>query len=170
MPRRHDRPNPASHPLFTHPRVSFAQPAVQIEAKGTRGMDAVEKHPKGLYVLFSTEMWERFGFYTMLAMLTLYMRDAAEGFGWSTAKATGIYSWYQACVYATPLIGGWLADRFLGYRNAITIGGVFFMAGYFLLAVPHNVPLFFLALVLLVTGNGFFKPNVSSMVGNLYKE
>ncbi|HEY0789176.1 MAG TPA: peptide MFS transporter [Thermoanaerobaculia bacterium] len=129
-----------------------------------------ERHPKGLYVLCGTEMWERFGFYTMLAMLTLYMRDAAQGFGWTTAKATGVYSWYQALVYATPLIGGWLADRFLGYRNAITIGGLFFMAGYFLLAVPHNVPLFYLSLLLLVVGNGFFKPNVSSMVGNLYRE
>jgi POT family proton-dependent oligopeptide transporter len=115
-------------------------------------------------------MWERFGFYTMLAMLTLYMRDAAQGFGWTTAKATGVYSWYQALVYATPLIGGWLADRYLGYRNAITIGGLFFMAGYFLLAVPHSVPLFYAALLLLVIGNGFFKPNVSSMVGNLYRE
>jgi POT family proton-dependent oligopeptide transporter len=129
-----------------------------------------EQHPKGLYVLFATEMWERFGFYTMLAMLTLYMRDTAQGFGWTTAHATGVYSWYQAFVYATPLIGGWLADRYLGYRNAITIGGLFFMAGYFLLAVPKNVPMFYLALVLLVTGNGFFKPNVSSMVGNLYRE
>jgi POT family proton-dependent oligopeptide transporter len=129
-----------------------------------------ERHPKGLYVLFGTEMWERFGFYTMLAMLTLYMRDAAQGFGWTTAQATGVYSWYQTLVYATPLIGGWLADRYLGYRNAISIGGLFFMAGYFLLAVPKNVPLFYLALGLLVIGNGFFKPNVSSMVGNLYKE
>lgn len=133
-------------------------------------MAEVEKHPKGLYVLFGTEMWERFGFYTMLAMLTLYMRDTAQGFGWSTAQSTSIYSWYQAFVYATPLIGGWLADRYLGYRNAITIGGVFFMAGYFLLAVPKNVPMFYMGLVLLVVGNGFFKPNVSSMVGNLYRE
>lgn len=131
---------------------------------------ATEQHPKGLYVLFATEMWERFGFYTMLAMLTLYMRDAAQGFGWSTADSTSIYSWYQMFVYATPLIGGWLADRYLGYRHAITIGGLFFIAGYFLLAVPKNVPIFFAALVLLVIGNGFFKPNVSSMVGNLYRE
>src|SRR5512140_1652804 len=129
-----------------------------------------ERHPKGLYVLFGTEMWERFGFYTMLAMLTLYMRDAGEGFGWSTARATGVYSWYQACVYASPLIGGWLADRFLRYRNAITIGGLFFLAGYLSLSVPHNVPIFFVSLALLVIGNGFFKPNVSSMVGNLYQE
>ncbi len=129
-----------------------------------------ERHPKGLYVLFTTEMWERFGFYAMLAMLTLYMRDAVDGFGWTTEKATSVYSWYQAVVYATPLIGGWLADRFLGYRNAITIGAVMFGIGYFLLAVPHQVVVFYAALVFLVIGNGFFKPNVSSIVGNLYKE
>ncbi len=129
-----------------------------------------ETHPKGLYVLFATEMWERFGFYAMLAMLTLYMRDPVDGFGWTTEKATGIYSWYQAVVYATPLIGGWLADRYLGYRNAITIGAVFLGAGYFLLAVPRQVMVFYLALLLIVIGNGFFKPNVSSIVGNLYKE
>jgi proton-dependent oligopeptide transporter, POT family len=131
---------------------------------------AHERHPKGLYVLFATEMWERFGFYAMLAMLTLYMRDSVDGFGWTTEKATSVYSWYQALVYATPLIGGWLADRYLGYRNAITIGAVFLGAGYFLLAVPKQVPVFYLALVILVIGNGFFKPNVSSIVGNLYRE
>ena len=130
----------------------------------------VEKHPKGLYVLFATEMWERFGFYAMLAMLTLYMRDSVDGFGWTTEKATNIYAWYQAFVYATPLIGGWLADRYLGYRNAITIGAVLFGAGYFLLAVPKQVTVFYLALALLILGNGFFKPNVSSIVGNLYRE
>jgi POT family proton-dependent oligopeptide transporter len=133
-------------------------------------MAPAETHPKGLYALFATEMWERFGFYTMIAMLTLYMRDAGEGFGFSTARATGVYSWYQACVYASPLIGGLLADRLLGYRNSITIGGLFFMAGYFMLAVPKQLPIFYLSLVLLVIGNGFFKPNVSSMVGNLYPE
>ncbi len=151
--------------------VSTAPPhAAALPAERVGAPPATEKHPGGLYVLFGTEMWERFGFYTMLAMLTLYMRDAGEGFGWSTAHATGVYSWYQACVYASPLIGGWLADRFLGYRNAITVGGLFFLAGYLMLSVPKNVPVFFLSLALLVIGNGFFKPNVSSMVGNLYKE
>lgn len=129
-----------------------------------------EKHPKGLYVLFGTEMWERFSFYTMLAMLVLYMRDASQGFGWTTAKSADIYSWYQMFVYFTPLLGGFLADRLLGFRRSIMIGGVFFMAGHLLLAVPKNIPVFFTALVFLVVGNGFFKPNVSSLVGNLYRE
>jgi proton-dependent oligopeptide transporter, POT family len=137
---------------------------------GTAAVNHDEKHPKGLYVLFGTEMWERFSFYTMLAMLTLYMRDAVDGFGFDAERATGIYSWYQAFVYASPLLGGWLADRFLGYRNSITIGGLFFMAGHLLLAVPDRLSIFYLALGCLVVGNGFFKPNVSSMVGNLYRE
>lgn len=139
------------------------------EAKAAVAAHA-EKHPKGLFVLFGTEMWERFSFYTMLAMLTLYMQDAVDGFGWTSAQATGVYSWYQAFVYFTPLLGGWIADKFLGYRNSITIGGIFFMAGHLLLAVPKNHTIFYTALVCLVIGNGFFKPNVSSMVGNLYKE
>ncbi|MBF0315673.1 MAG: hypothetical protein HQK52_19795 [Oligoflexia bacterium] len=82
--------------------------------------DTVEKHPIGLYVFFSTEMWERFSFYTMLAVLMLYVKDPVQGFGWSTAEATNVYSWYSAFVYASPLLGGFLADRFLGTRYCIT--------------------------------------------------
>ena len=129
-----------------------------------------EKHPKGLYVLFATEMWERFSFYTMMGMLVLYMRDTVDGFGFTTAESTSIYSWYQMFVYATPLLGGWLADKFLGYRRSVMIGGVFFMLGHLLLAVPKQLPIFYTALACLVIGNGFFKPNVSSMVGALYRE
>ena len=88
-----------------------------------------ERHPKGLYVLFATEMWERFSFYTMLAMLTLYLQDPKEGFGWSKASATGHYANYLMFVYSSPLIGGWIADRKLGFRKTITIGGLFFIAG-----------------------------------------
>ena len=131
---------------------------------------AVEKHPKGLYVLFSTEMWERFSFYTMNGMVVLYVTNAVQGFGWSNAQATNVFSYYLMFVYASPLIGGFIADRWTGPRHAITIGGIFFMAGHLLLAVPKNVPIFYLALTCLVIGNGFFKPNVSTMVGNLYPE
>ncbi|MBI2213171.1 MAG: peptide MFS transporter, partial [Acidobacteria bacterium] len=130
----------------------------------------MEKHPKGLYVLFMTEMWERFGFYTLNAMLVLYMKNNVQGFGWSAAHAASINAYYLFFVYLTPLIGGFIADRLLGFRRSVTIGAVFFMLGYGLLAVPNNIPVFFLALVFIVTGNGFFKPNISSMVGNLYKE
>jgi amino acid/peptide transporter (Peptide:H+ symporter), bacterial len=129
----------------------------------------LDKHPRGLYVLFATEMWERFGFYSMLALFTLYLQDADQGFGWSDSRATNLYSWYLMFVYASPLLGGWLADKFIGYRRAVLIGGLIFMIGYFMLAV-HSLAAVYTALVLLVVGNGFFKPNVSTMVGNLYPE
>lgn len=128
-----------------------------------------EKHPPGLFVLFFTEMWERFGFYSMLAMFTLYLKDEKRGFGWSAEDATSLYANYLMFVYASPLLGGWIADKKLGYRNSVLLGGVVFMAGYFLLAVPQ-IWAVYLALTCLVIGNGFFKPNVSAMVGKLYPE
>ena len=132
--------------------------------------NVTQKHPRGLYVLFSTEMWERFGFYTVNGMLALYVRDATQGFGFTNAQSATLSSWYLGFVYFTPLLGGFLADRFFGFRRSIMLGGLFFAAGYTLLAVPHSLPLLYLSLVLLVIGNGLFKPNVSSMVGNLYPE
>jgi proton-dependent oligopeptide transporter, POT family len=125
------------------------------------------KHPKGLYVLFFAEMWERFSFYSMLAMFTLYLKDDKQGFGWSAAEATRLYAWYMTCVYASPLVGGLIADRALGYRRSVMLGGLFFIAGHLLLSF-HNLNIVYLALGCLVIGNGFFKPNVSTMVGNLY--
>lgn len=131
---------------------------------------ATDKHPKGLYVLFATEMWERFSFYSMLAMFTLYLRDdTGQGFGWSSDAATGLYANYLMFVYLSPLVGGWLADRKLGYRKAVMIGGLFFMAGHLLLSL-RSIPIVYLALTCLVVGNGLFKPNVSTLVGNLYPE
>jgi POT family proton-dependent oligopeptide transporter len=129
----------------------------------------VRKHPKGLYVLFATEMWERFSFYSMLALFTLYLRDPTEGFGWTATEATTLYANYLMFVYASPLIGGLIADRITGYRKAVMIGGFFFMAGHGLLSIPALWAVY-LALTCLVIGNGFFKPNVSTMVGNLYPE
>lgn len=128
-----------------------------------------DKHPKGLYVLFATEMWERFSFYSMLAMFTLYLRDPKEGFGWTASEATWLYSTYLMFVYLSPLIGGFIADKFTGYRRAVMIGGFFFMAGHAILSIPA-IWAVYLALTCLVIGNGFFKPNVSTMVGNLYPE
>jgi proton-dependent oligopeptide transporter, POT family len=128
-----------------------------------------DKHPKGLYVLFGTEMWERFSFYSMLALFTLYLRDQKEGFGWTASEATWLYSTYLMFVYLSPLIGGWIADKFTGYRKAVMIGGFFFMAGHAILSIP-SIWAVYLALTCLVIGNGFFKPNVSTMVGNLYPE
>ena len=143
---------------------------------GTLGANAAardevehDKHPPGLYALFGTEMWERFSFYSMLALFTLYLRDPVEGFGWTAAQATTLYANYLMFVYASPLIGGFIADRFTGYRKAVMIGGFFFMAGHGLLSIPA-IWAVYLALTCLVIGNGFFKPNVSTMVGNLYPE
>lgn len=131
--------------------------------------EVTTKHPPGLYVLFGTEMWERFSFYSMLALFTLYLRDPTEGFGWTAAEATSLYANYLAFVYLSPLVGGFIADRFTGYRKAVMIGGFFFMAGHGLLSIPALWAVY-LALTCLVIGNGFFKPNVSTMVGNLYPE
>jgi POT family proton-dependent oligopeptide transporter len=139
-----------------------------IDSSGFSG-DHVDKHPPGLYALFGTEMWERFSFYSMLALFTLYLQDPKEGFGWTSGQATGLYANYLMFVYASPLIGGWIADRFTGYRKAVMIGGFFFMAGHGLLSIP-TLWAVYLALTCLVIGNGFFKPNVSTMVGNLYPE
>ncbi len=132
-------------------------------------IEGVNKHPKGLAVLFATEMWERFSFYSMLALFTLYLRDPKEGFGWTASEATWLYSTYLMFVYASPLIGGIIADRITGYRKAVMIGGFFFMAGHATLSIPA-IWAVYLALTFLVIGNGFFKPNVSTMVGNLYPE
>lgn len=126
-------------------------------------------HPKGLYVLFASEAWERFSFYSMLALFTLYLRDPNEGFGWTEPQAISLYSWYLTFVYASPLIGGIIADRYLGYLRTTLIGGVFFVAGHLLLSF-HSLTIVYVALACLVVGNGLFKPNVSTMVGNLYPD
>lgn len=144
--------------------------SANAETIGNSGIAAESgKHPKGLYVLFATEMWERFSFYSMLALFTLYLRDPVEGFGWTAAEATALYSNYLMFVYASPLIGGFIADKVTGYRKAVMIGGFFFMAGHGLLSISALWAVY-LALTCLVIGNGFFKPNVSTMVGNLYPE
>lgn len=140
-----------------------------MTANGGFASKSVGGHPKGLYALFATEMWERFSFYSMLALFTLYLRDPAQGFGWTATEATSLYANYLMFVYASPLIGGLIADRITGYRKAVMIGGFFFMAGHALLSVPQLWAVY-LALTCLVIGNGFFKPNVSTMVGNLYPE
>ncbi|MBL8603636.1 MAG: peptide MFS transporter [Myxococcales bacterium] len=127
-------------------------------------------HPKGLYLLFTTEMWERLSYYGMRALLVLYMTDRTRGgFGWSRPEALKIYGFYTGLVYLTPLLGGFLADRFLGQRRAVVLGGLLMMIGHFLMAVPGTAA-FFIALAFLIVGNGFFKPNISTMVGGLYEK
>jgi POT family proton-dependent oligopeptide transporter len=151
-------------------------------------------HPKGLFLLFMTEMWERFSYYGMRALLVLYAvaaTDAANpGLGWDNPQALTLYAWYTGLVYFTPLFGGWLADNVIGQRKAVIIGGLVMALGQFALAAPlgsmgmspawsfdslgiafpATATSFYVGLLLLVVGNGFFKPNISTMVGDLYKQ
>lgn len=122
-------------------------------------------HPPGLFTLFFAEMWERFSYYGMRALLILYM---IKGFlSYSDGKAYAIYGAYTGLVYATPFIGGMLADRLLGQRNAVVLGGLLMAAGHAVMAIEREGA-FLTALALLILGNGFFKPNISTMVGSLY--
>lgn len=126
-------------------------------------------HPGGLSTLFFTEMWERFSYYGMRALLVLYMVAAVDkgGLGFETADATAIYGLYTASVYFLPLIGGWIADRFIGAKRATLIGGIIISLGHFTLAVP-SLTAFYAGLVLVALGTGFLKSNISAMVGDLY--
>jgi len=127
-------------------------------------------HPKGLRTLFFTELWERFSYYGMRALLVLFLTDAVRGgFGMSTEKAAAIYGLYTASVYLVALPGGWIADRILGQRHAVFVGGCIIAAGHFSMAMPL-VPTFYLGLILIVIGTGLLKPNVSALVGDLYPE
>jgi POT family proton-dependent oligopeptide transporter len=121
--------------------------------------------------MFGTEMWERFGYYLMLGIFSLYMIDGWNngGMGFSDGTKSDIYGTYLGLVYLTPFIGGLLADRLLGYRRSIILGGLMMAAGYFLLSV-HSTTSFYIALLLIILGNGFFKPNISTLVGSLYSE
>ncbi len=136
-----------------------------------------KNHPKGLPVLFFTEMWERFGFYLILGIFVLYMQAgvdpviaAKSGLGMKETVAKDIFGTYLALVYLTPFIGGLLADRVLGYRRSIVIGGVLMGLGYCGLAMPGYGAHFFISLLFIIVGNGFFKPNISTLVGNLYND
>lgn len=126
----------------------------------------MRKHPKGLYLLFFTELWERFGFYTLQTIIILYM---TKGLQMPDTQANLLYAAFSALMYFTPTLGGHLADRYLGFQRAVSLGGVLFIAAYILCAFPQK-SLFFLGLSLFICANGLFKPNVSSMVGELYHE
>ncbi len=123
-------------------------------------------HPTGLFVLFFTEMWERFSYYGMRALLVLYMVDF---FKWTQEDASGIYKWYTSLVYLTPLLGGYMADKFMGNKWAIVLGAILMAIGHFLMAF-EEIWVFYAALGFLIMGNGFFKPNMSVQVGRLYPQ
>src|SRR5689334_12941140 len=124
-------------------------------------------HPVGLFTLFFAEMWERFSYYGMRALLLFYM---LKGFlHYSDQSAYAVYGSYTALVYMTPFFGGMLADRLLGARRAVVTGGLLMAAGHLVMTI-ENATAFYLALALLIAGNGFFKPNISTIVGSLYPE
>jgi len=126
-------------------------------------------HPKGLFPLFFTEMWERLAFYTMVGILLLYATDTElGGLGLPSEVGNEIYGLYLAFVYFTPFLGGMIADRFLGYRRAVAIGGLLMGAGLICMSIP-GFTYFIVGLIGLIVGNGMFKPNISVMVGNLYE-
>lgn len=142
-------------------------------APGDAGPDAAQwfGHPRGLSTLFFTEMWERFSYYGMRALLVLFMTDlvASGGLGMTDVTATAIYGLYTFAVYAVALPGGWIADRLTGQRHAVLIGGVVIALGHLTLAIP-TLATFYVGLVLIVLGTGLLKPNVSAMVADLYPE
>jgi len=131
-------------------------------------------HPIGLYVLFFVEMWERFSYYGMRAILTLYLAapiilgDPQSGFGWSNGETLSFYGTYTMFVYLTSIPGGWIADKFIGQKKAVMLGGVLLCIGHSILAVNTQWA-FFTGLLFIVVGVGFLKPNISTMVGGLYK-
>jgi proton-dependent oligopeptide transporter, POT family len=131
-------------------------------------------HPRALFALFMVELWERFSYYGMRAFLILYITAdiSKRGLGFDDAKAYGVYAAYGALVYLTPMIGGYLADQMMGFRKAIIWGAILMAAGQFTLSFStmDSSVLFYIGLATLVIGNGFFKPNISSMVGRFYKE
>src|SRR5215831_4421721 len=134
--------------------------------------DTIFGHPRGLATLFFTEMWERFSYYGMRALLVLFLVDAVEhgGFGLTDRTATAIYGLYTASVYFMSLPGGWLADRLMGSQRAVLWGGVIIMIGHVLLGIAATPAVFYLGLIAVVCGTGLLKPNVGAMVSELYPE
>ena len=130
-------------------------------------------HPVGLYVLFFTEMWERFSYYGMRAILVLYLVAATNGdnagLGWSNGEALALYGWYTMLVYVASIPGGWIADKFLGQKKSVLYGGILLVAGHSILAV-EQMWAFYSGLGLIIAGVGMLKPNISTMVGGLYKQ
>lgn len=134
-------------------------------------MAQTSKHPKGLLFLAFTEFWERFGYYLMIGIFFLYMTTDYDkgGFGWESSKASDVYGTFIACVFLTPFIGGLLADMKFGYRFSITLGGILMGIGYCLLSIREEWA-FYISLATMIIGNGFFKPNISTLLGNLYND
>ncbi len=130
-------------------------------------------HPSGLFTLFFTEMWERFSYYGMRAILVLFLISSIdnEGWGWDRSDALVLYGWYTGLVYITPIFGGLIADRFIGYRKAVVYGALLMTLGHAAMALEVFYDFYlYVGLSLLILGNGLFKPNISSIVGQMYKD
>ena len=129
-------------------------------------------HPAGLFVLFFTEMWERFSYYGMRALFVLFLTTSLldGGWGWPREHALALYGTYTSLVYLTPIIGGWIADKFIGYRWAVVVGAVIMTLGHASMAIEVHPFFMYLGLFLLVAGNGFFKPNMTSIISHMYKK
>jgi proton-dependent oligopeptide transporter, POT family len=126
-----------------------------------------KKHPKALPFLFFSEMWERFGYYLMIGIFTLYLEDATKGFNMNTKESASLYGTFIALVFFTPFLGGLIADRYLGYQKSIILGGILMGTGYCLMSV-HSLQMLYIAMTFVIVGNGFFKPNISTLLGNVY--
>ena len=143
---------------------------LQSDVPGSPVPGHSERHPRGLYTLFFTEMWERFSYYGMRALLVLFMVDSVRGgMGLTDKLATSIYGLYTAAVYLVALPGGWFADRVCGAQRAVWYGGLVIALGHFTLAIP-GTQTFYLGLILVVLGTGLLKPNISAIVGQLYAD
>lgn len=144
--------------------ANTAPPANQKELFG---------HPVGLYILFFTELWERFSYYGMRALFVLYLvaetNSDNPGFGWTNAEALSLYSWYTMLVYVVSIPGGWIADKFLGQKKTVLIGGILLCIGHGILAFESETS-FYIGCLFIILGVGGLKPNISSMVGGLYKQ
>ena len=149
--------------------IAAAEARADVPQVAPGPTDAKGRHPAGLTTLFLTEMWERFSYYGMRALLVLYMVDPGSGLGFDVPKATRIYGMYTGAVYFTNIFGGLLADRFLGARLAVLLGGIVIASGHFSMAM-QALPSFYAGLVLVALGTGLLKPNISVMVGKLYAE
>ena len=124
-------------------------------------------HPKALPFLFFSEMWERFGYYLMIGIFTLYLKDVKAGFAMTEAESADLYGTFIALVFLTPFLGGLIADRYLGYTKSIVFGGLLMGIGYCTMGI-HSLPMLYLSMTLVILGNGFFKPNISTLLGNIY--
>ncbi len=126
-----------------------------------------KKHPKALPFLFFSEMWERFGYYLMIGIFTLYLKNETTGFNMNEKESASLYGTFIALVFFTPFLGGLIADRYLGYRKSIITGGILMGIGYCLMSI-HSINMLYFSMALVIIGNGFFKPNISTLLGNVY--